>query len=379
MEIQPNAKPSLSTRRPAMPSIPDICPKNTSRRRMLRSSLGLAAVLPAGLFLPSLVSAQEPSSPAIPLPGIITRTIPSTGASVPAIGLGTFLTFDTIPGQPRDHLGDVIRIYWEGGARLVDTSPLYGTAEITVGDVAASLGIADQLFIANKIWSTGDFLADESHALESLTLSEGRLWRQPIDLMQCHSLVNVDVVVPYLRAWKKEGRIHYTGVTHFENVYHPALLSWVERGNLDVVQVNYSIFNRAAEQWILPTAVERGIAVLTNMPFEKARLFKVVEGQEVPDFARDAGIDSWAQFFLSWVISHPAVTCALPATSDPAHAAENITCLHGPLPDPDLRQQMVRHMETMPGFQQIAQMPWYPGKRYPGIIGRAQAELRARS
>jgi len=346
-----------------------------TRRAFLRGTLGFgaaAAALPATAFLPgSRTAAQVPA-------GLITRTIPRTGNSLPVIGLGTFLTFDVIPGEKRDHLREVVRRYWEGGARVVDTSPLYGTAEITVGDFTTALGIHDQLFIANKIWSTGEYLADESHARRSLALSEGRLWRAPIDLMQCHSLVNVDVIVPYLRAWKKEGRIRYTGVTHYENPYLPALTSWVERGDIDFVQVNYSIFNRAAEERLLPAAAERGIAVLTNMPFEKARLFKVVEDRPLPGFAKEIGAENWAQFFLKWVISHPAVTCALPATANPAHAAENIGALRGPLPDREMRARMVKHMESIPGFDQIAKMPWYPDKKYPGIIARSQAELRAR-
>jgi diketogulonate reductase-like aldo/keto reductase len=213
----------------------------------------------------------------------------------------------------------------------------------------------------------------------SLELSEGRLWRERIDLMQCHSLVNVDVILPYLRAWKKEGRIRYTGVTHFENRYLAILASWVERGNLDFVQVNYSIFNRQAEERVLPAAAELGTAVLTNMPFEKARLFKVVEGRPLPDFAKEIGAENWAQFFLKWVVSHPAVTCALAATSTPDHAAQNTGALRGPLPDREMRARMVRHMETIRGFDRIAQMPWYPDKRYPGIIGRSQSELRARA
>jgi len=354
-------------------------PRATRRDFLKNAGFGLAAAaaIPPGLLLPAhsraQTAAKEPSSG-----GAIMRAIPSTNEAIPAIGLGTFLTFDVIPGEPRKHLGDVIRTYWEGGARLVDTSPLYGTGEITVGDYAASLGISDGLFIANKIWATGEYLADESQALRSLVQSEGRLWRRQIDLMQCHSLVNAEVVVPYLRAWKKEGRIRYVGVTHHENVYMEPLLSWVERGNLDFVQVNYSIFNRKAEERLLAAAAERGIAVLVNMPFEKARLFKAVEGQEVPAFAREfAG--SWAEFFLKWVISHPAVTCALPATSNPKHAAENVKALRGPLPDREMRARMVRHMETIPGFAQIAQTPWYPRKSYKGIIGRSQAELRARA
>ncbi|MGO1075439.1 aldo/keto reductase [Inquilinus sp. CA228] len=346
----------------------------TDRRGLMRGALGLLAAAPA-LLGPSAVRAQQPAA----ADGIITRTVPRTNEALPAIGLGTFLTFDTIPGAPRDHLREVLRRTWEGGARVVDTSPLYGTAETTVGDFATALGIGDRIFVANKIWSTGDFLADESHALRSLRLSEDRLWRGRIDLMQCHSLVNVDLIVPTLRAWKKEGRIRLIGVTHFESAYLEPLAGWVERGDLDVVQVNYSIFNRRAEERVLPAAAERGTAVLTNMPFEKARLFKVVEGRPLPDFAAEIGIGSWASYFLKWVISHPTVTCALPATADPDHAAENIAALRGPLPDAEMRRRMLQHMEAIPGFDRIAEMPWYPDKRYPGIIGRAQAELRARS
>jgi diketogulonate reductase-like aldo/keto reductase len=310
---------------------------------------------------------------------IITRVIPKTKETLPAIGLGTFLTFDIIPGQPRDNLGDVIKHYWDAGVRLIDTSPLYGTAEITVGDSAIGLGINQAMFVADKIWSTGDFLSDESHALRSLDLSLGRLWRERIDLMQCHSLVNVDVIIPYLKAWKKEGRIRYVGVTHYENAYHEPLADWVERGDVDFVQVNYSIFNRAAERRVLRAAADHGVAVMINMPFEKARLFKIVEGRQVPDFARQIGIDNWAQFFLKWVISNPVITCALPSTSSPEHALENVRALRGPLPDPDMRERMARSMQDLPGFDRIAEMPWYPGKQYHGIIGRAQAELRARS
>ena len=239
----------------------EACPYSpTSRRDILKyAGIGLAAAaVPSGMLLAGSRASAQTGAARPAVRDAIMRTIPSSNEAIPAIGLGTFLTFDVIPGQKRDHLRDVVRTYWEGGARVVDTSPLYGTGEITVGDFATSLGISDQLFVANKIWSTGEYLADESHALRSLGLSEGRLWRQRLDLMQCHSLVNVDVIVPYLRAWKKEGRIRYTGVTHFENPYMAPLISWIERGNLDFVQVNYSIFNRQAEERLLPAAAERG-------------------------------------------------------------------------------------------------------------------------
>jgi diketogulonate reductase-like aldo/keto reductase len=353
----------------------------SSRRALMRGAAG-AGVLAAQ----SVASSSRPKAAPTAQAGsartagdVLTRAVPKTKEELPVIGLGTFLTFDTIPGQPRDNLRDVIRHYWEAGARLIDTSPLYGTAEITVGNFATGLGINQAMFAADKIWATGEFLSDESHALRSLDLSLGRLWRERIDLMQCHSLVNVEVIVPYLKTWKKEGRIRYVGVTHYENDYHEPLANWVEHGDVDFVQVNYSIFNRAAERRVLKAASDHGVAVMVNMPFEKARLFKIVEGRQIPDFARQIGIDTWSQYFLRWIISNPTVTCALPSTSNPEHALENVDALRGPLPDPDMRERMVRHMQEVPGFDRIAEMPWYPGKQYHGIIGRAQSELRARS
>ena len=306
------------------------------------------------------------------------RSLPRGGQEVPTIGLGTFLTFDVIPGQDRSHLRDVFRTYWEGGARVIDTSPLYGTAEYSVGAFAAELGVGDQMFLSNKIWSTGEFVADESHAWRSLQQSKGRLWRERIDVLHCHSLTNVDPVIAILQAWRKEGHIRFIGVTHHENVYHDALADWMERGVVDFIQINYSIFSRGAEQHVLRLAAERGIGVQVNMPLEKARLHKVVEGRPLPEFAAEFGAENWAQFFLKWVVSNPAVTCALPSTSDPAHARENIGALTGPLPTPAMRERMVRHMESIPGFAGIASMPWYPGKQYQGTIRRAQADLRAR-
>jgi diketogulonate reductase-like aldo/keto reductase len=187
--------------------------------------------------------------------------------------------------------------------------------------------------------------------------------------------------LPILRAWKNEGRIRFLGATHFENPYHPVMAQWIERGNMDFIQINYSIFNRGAEERILPMCQERGVAVMTNMPFEKARLFKVVESQPLPPMAREIGAENWAQFFLKWVISHPAVTCAIPATSNPAHVAQNMGALRGPLPDRAMRERMVKHMESIPGFAQIATMPWYPDKsaQYQGLIRRAQGVLRGRA
>jgi diketogulonate reductase-like aldo/keto reductase len=168
-------------------------------------------------------------------------------------------------------------------------------------------------------------------------------------------------------------------VTHHEPAYFGVLADWVERGELDVVQVHYSILTREAERRILPAAAERGMAVLVNMPFEKARLLKLVEGRALPGFAQEWGVRSWPQLFLKWVISHPAVTCALPATSNPQHVLDNMGALRGPLPDQGMRARLVKFMEAIPGFAELSGMPWYPEKRYSGITGRAQSALRQRS
>jgi aryl-alcohol dehydrogenase-like predicted oxidoreductase len=346
----------------------------TSRRGLMKGAAALTAA--AALAGPATAQTAPASAP----PGdVVTRAIPSTGERLPAIGLGTFLTFDVVPGQKRDHLFEVVRRHWEAGGRVIDTSPLYGAGEITVGDALIGLGANQQAFIANKIWSTGDFLADESHARRSLEQSFGRLWRDRIDLMQCHSLVNIDVVAPILNAWKKEGRIRLIGATHHDTAYQGLLAGWIARAKLDFVQVNYSIFNRAAEETVLKEAQARGCGVLINMPFEKARLFKLVEGRPLPDFAADIGAATWASFFLKFVIGHPAVTCALPSTSNPEHLTQNVAALRGPVPDAAMRARMAAHMETIPGFSELGQTAWYPGKRYPGIIARAQAEIRARA
>ena len=180
-------------------------PASAARRDAVKLlGLGLAAsALPASVLFGGGQGLAQPAGDAGA--AVIPRAIPATGEMVPVLGLGTFLTFDTIPGRPRDQLREVMRTYWERGARVIDTSPLYGTAEITVGDFATALGITDRAFIANKVWSTDEFLGDESHALHSLARSKDRLWRERIDLMQCHNLTNVETILPYLRAWKKEG------------------------------------------------------------------------------------------------------------------------------------------------------------------------------
>jgi diketogulonate reductase-like aldo/keto reductase len=348
--------------------------RSLSRRTAL-SLLGFgaaAAALKPDVFKATQTQNQtqnQPSPPASNQPSqIITKEIPRTKERVPAIGLGTFLTFDVLENQPRDNIQQVMRRFWEGGGRMIDVSPLYGMSEVNVGEFAKALGMTNNLFIANKVWATGEFLGDRSQATRQFEQSLKRLSRERMDVMQVHSLVNVDVMLPLLRAWKQEGRVRYVGITHHEPVYFAAIAQWIERGNLDFVQVRYSIAQRQAEETILPAAAERGVAVLANMPFEKARLFELVKGQPLPDFAREIGCENWAQFFLKYVISHPAVTAAIPATTNPDHVAQNMGALRGALPDQAMRARMVKHMESIPGFDKLTQTPWYPGKQFNGLV-----------
>lgn len=343
-----------------------------------RSFIGAASAAAAGIALAGAGPARAQTVPQDP-PGmtgaIITRRIGRSDRAVTALGLGTFLTFDLLPGDSRQHLREVVAQYVAGGGGVIDTSPLYGSAEVSVGAILSEMPEAQDVFLANKVWSTGEYLGDTSHATASLEQSKLRTWRSNIDLMQCHNMTNAGVVVPLMQAWKAEGHIGHVGVTHNESSYQAELTSFIERGAVDVVQTNYSIFNRTAEERLLPAAADQGIGIFVNMPLEKARLLRVVEGHPLPDFASEFEATSWAQFFLKWVIAHPAVTCVLCGTSNPQHVADNLQAMRGALPDEAMRQRMVRHMETIPGFEGIGTMAWYPGKedQYRGQMIEAQS------
>lgn len=338
-----------------------------TRRAVVAGALGLAAS--AG---PVAAWTQQPSPP------LLMRALPRTGERIPALGLGTFMTFDLLPGAPRGHLQQVFRRYWDAGVRVLDTSPLYGTGEITLGDFISAAGVADQAFVSNKVWATGDYLADAGEAERRLAHSRMRLWRNRLDAVQVHNLVNVEQNLPLLQAWRREERVRMIGVTHHDTAYFERIAHWMTQGDLDMVQVRYSILTRQAEERILPLARDLGVAVMTHMPFEKGRLHALVGQRPVPDFAREIGVTTWAAYFLKWVLGNPGVACVLAATADPAHAAENVAALTGDLPDQALRLRMLRHLEAMPGFADLERTPWYPGKAYPGVIARAQARRAAR-
>jgi diketogulonate reductase-like aldo/keto reductase len=321
-----------------------------------------------------------PDSPRQTAADIITKTIPGSDVALPAVGLGTFQTFDAIPKDARTTRDEVLKRFWASGGRVVDVSPLYGLAEENLARHAVAAGIQNDLFLTNKIWSTGDYLWDESHADQSLRSSMQTLSRTtPFDVVQCHSLVNAETIIPILHAWKAEGRIRRLGVTHHDPAYFEPLANWVRTGDVDFVQVRYSVAERRAEETILPLAADNGVAVMANMPLEKARLHQLVSDRALPGFTGDLGIESWSQYFLKWVIAHPAVTVALAATSNPDHVDDNMRAGSGALPDESMRARMLEHMRSIPGFDQLTKRPWYPGKSYPGEVNRAMAAIQARS
>ncbi|MEU5882360.1 aldo/keto reductase [Spirillospora sp. NPDC047279] len=340
--------------------------EHPTRRNVLRAA-GAGAAFAAVPGAGPAAAVAGPFSAASP----ISRAVPRTGERLPAIGLGTFMTFDKLPHTPRDHLREVLRRFWSGGGRVVDTSALYGASETNVGEFAREQGLTAELFLADKSWACGEYLNDESHAIRQFERSLRRLGRETLDVVQVHSLTNVTMILPILRRLKQQGRIRHLGVTHHEIPEQaPAVERWIRTGDLDFVQVRYSIYMREAERRILPAAAEHGTAVMVNMPLEKARLHQVVRGRPLPGFAAEIGCANWAQFFLKYVIAHPAVTCAIPATTDPVHVHENVGAMRGPLPDERTRRRMARHMETIAGFDRIDAMPWYPGKTFTGGLVR---------
>jgi aryl-alcohol dehydrogenase-like predicted oxidoreductase len=267
---------------------------------------------------------------------LLTRAVPSSGEKLPAVGLGTWRTFDVgaTPAE-RAPLRDVLARFVALGGRVIDSSPMYGTAEAVTGELAAQLGLRDSLFVATKVWTTG---RDAGLAQMERSLRQLRVPR--VDLMQVHNLVDWRTHLRTLREWKQAGRVRYVGVTHYTAGAYGELEQLLRAEPLDFVQVNYSLAERDAERRVLPLAHERGIAVLVNRPFAEGALFQRVRGAALPPWAADIGVRSWAQLFLKWILAHPAVTCVIPATSRQQHLEDNMQAGVGPLPDAATRERM---------------------------------------
>jgi diketogulonate reductase-like aldo/keto reductase len=279
-------------------------------------------------------AAARPARADTPAP-ILQRPIPSSGETIPTVGLGTWRTFDVGTAADRAPLRDVLRRFVALGGRVVDSSPMYGPAESVLGDLAAEAAGGDALFLATKVWTSG-----REAGVRQMEQSFRRLRATRLDLLQIHNLVDWRTHLRTLREWKAAGRIRYIGVTHYTAGAHDELERVLRAEPFDFVQINYSLGERDAERRLLPLARERGIAVLVNRPFSEGGLFRRVRGTPLPAWAAELGCESWAQVFLKWILGHPAVTCVIPATSRVEHLVDNMTAGAGALPDAAMRQRM---------------------------------------
>ena len=271
------------------------------------------------------------------------RPIPRSGEMLPMVGLGTYQAFGV--GQDRnerDPLKEVLRLFVEHGGALVDSSPMYGTAESVVGDLAADQGLTSKLFMATKVWTTG-----RDAGIRQMEESMQRMKVTRMDLMQIHNLQDWKTHAKTLKEWKAAGRIHYTGLTHYHSGAYGELERLIKTKDFDFVQFNYSISEREAEESLLPLAQDTGTAVIINRPFAQASLFSRVRGKEVPAWAAEFDCKSWGQFFLKYILSHPAVTCVIPATSKPHHLVDNMGAGIGRLPDTATRKKMAEYMDSL--------------------------------
>ena len=303
-----------------------------SRRALLASlaNLGAAAAVGAG--------------PALAAPGpALTRAIPATGERVPAIGMGSWITFNVgADKRLRDRRVAVLETFFENGGSLIDSSPMYGTSEQVIGYCLERIANAQSLFSATKVWNLLKVLGAGQMA------DSRRYWGvDRFDLMQIHNMLSWKGHLETLLDDKGRGRIRYIGMTTSHGRRHDALAKAMVEQPLDFVQFTYNILDRDAERRLLPLAAEKGLGVIVNRPFRRKALFRVVGGHPLPEWARDFDCANWAQFFLKFVISHPAVTCAIPATTRADHMRENMGALVGRLPDPKMRERMIRHVEGL--------------------------------
>jgi aryl-alcohol dehydrogenase-like predicted oxidoreductase len=277
------------------------------------------------------------SPTALPL---ITKTIPSSGEKIPAIGLGT----DSFRASESDAIREEIKRMHELAGSVIDTAAAYGDSETLIGDALAMLGIRDRMFIATKLTADGFF---SSGGEASFHRSVERLKTQRIDLLQVHNLNGVDSLMPLLQQWKKAGAIRYLGVTTSRVSQHGDIVEAMRKYPLDFIQVDYSIANRDAAATVFPVALERRVAVLANLPLARAALIGQAGERKLPDWAADIDISSWSQFFLKYVISHPVVTCAIPGSTKVAHLQDNQAAARGRLPDAATRSKMEKFWDGM--------------------------------
>ena len=304
-----------------------------SRRELLKVGLGAGA----SIFLPSARLLLAQTTP------LIQKKIPSTGESLPVIGIGTARRYESITTEAeRAPLREVLRQFKALGGKVIDTAPSYGTAETVVGDLVAELGIRESLFLATKLGTHG-----RDAGIAELEQSFRRLHTSKIDLIAVHNLQDTQTQLRTLRQWKQEGRIRYIGITTSFERQHAAFEQTMKAETLDFIQVDYALDNRKADQRILPLAADRGIGAMINLPFGRGRLFTTVQGKSLPPWAADFDCTSWAQFFLKYIVSHPAVTCALPGTAKVEYLVDNLGAARGRLPNTEMRARMERLIDSV--------------------------------
>lgn len=301
-----------------------------SRRAFLTST----AIATAGAVVPGIAMDMQSKS-------MLMRAIPGSTESLPVVGMGTWNTFDVgTNAQDRAPLLDVLKAFYESGARVIDSSPMYGRAEHTTGDLVQQLDKRASTFIATKVWTTG-----RDAGIAQIEQSMKLLRAPRLELLQIHNLLDWRTHLPTLRRLKDEDRVRYTGITHYTVAAHQDLEQVLSTERFEFVQFNYSLATREAERRLLPMCRDKGIAVMINRPFEEGALFTRVSGRKLPAYAKEFDCTSWAQFFLKYIVSHPAVTCVIPATSRVAHMRDNLQAGFGRLPDEKMRQRMVKELE----------------------------------
>lgn len=313
-----------------------------SRRQWLGATLGAGAGLALDVkFLSALERIrQEP---------LITRAIPSSGEPLPVVGLGSSATFSQVArSEDVDALRGVLSTLVEKGGSVFDTAPSYGASEEVAGRLVRELGIQDKVFWATKLNVARGGAADPAAARQQVETSFERWGKPVIHLSQVHNLGDIPTQLPILKEYKAEGRLKYVGVTTTSERQYPELVQLMRSEALDFIGIDYAVDNLEVEQEILPLAQDRGIGVLVYAPFGRTRLWARVGDRPVPEWAHEFDAHSWAQFFLKFVVSHPAVTAATPATSRPTNMADNMGAAVGRLPDPAMRRRMVEYVEALP-------------------------------
>jgi diketogulonate reductase-like aldo/keto reductase len=310
--------------------------KKITRREAARLLAGGATAAILQINKAAARTARESSE------AMLMRAIPSSGEKLPVIGLGTWQTFDVgETAAETNPLQEVLALFVKLGGRVIDSSPMYGRSEEVIGQLVRQLKLQN-LFLATKVWTRG-----KEAGKESMERSFQRLRAKQVDLMQVHNLVDVSTQLETIRAWKQEGRVRYVGVTHYESGAFAEVEKILRSEQVDFLQINYSITDRVAEERLLPLALERKIAVLINRPFGGGNLISRMRSKALPEWAAEFDCKSWAQFLLKWIVSHPAVTCAIPATSNPRHLEDNMLAGIGQMPDASMRQRMAEFVSRL--------------------------------